>query len=69
MAKTRQVNEERLQPAAKTREVVYSFPTRSRCPRCGTENTRGYCTRGMVQYRKCLAPICRCRYAVTGVKV
>jgi len=45
---------------------VFAFPTRSRCPRCGGSETRAYSTKADVQYRECLTPICRVRYAVKG---
>jgi hypothetical protein len=49
--------------------VVYSFPTRSRCPRCGTIGTKAYCTKGRKQHRKCMTPVCRERFVVVGIKV
>ena len=51
-----------------TKEIRYSFPTVSRCPRCGSTNTRAYSTKKQVQYRVCLAPICRHKYSVYGQK-
>ena len=47
----------------------YAFPTRSRCPRCGSTHTEAYSTKGPVQYRRCLAPICRHRYSQFGERV
>lgn len=49
--------------------IRYSFPTVSKCPRCGGIQTRATSTQGNVQYRKCQAPICRWRYTVIGTKV
>ena len=50
-------------------KIRYSFPTVSKCPRCGGTQTRATSTQGKVQYRKCLAPVCRWRYTVIGTKV
>lgn len=47
----------------------YSFPTVSRCARCGSSQTQAYSTHGNVQYRKCLVAVCRNRYPVIGTKV
>jgi len=47
----------------------YSFPTVSVCPRCLGTQTRARSTQGKVQYRICLAPVCRHRYHVIGTKV
>ena len=51
------------------KKVVYSFPTQSKCPRCGTTETTAYSTKGKVQYRRCLRAICRWNYQVIGQKV
>jgi len=55
-------------------QVVYWFPSRSRCPgrnedgeRCESLNTRADCTRRNVQYRVCLD--CGKRYPVRGKPV
>lgn len=51
-------------------EVVYSFPTRSRCPNalcCQSLDTEAVSTHGGVQYRRCRQ--CGCRYKVIGVRV
>ena len=50
-------------------KIRYSFPTVSKCPRCGGTQTRATSTQGKVQYRKCLAPICGKRYNVIGTKI
>ena len=44
--------------------LVYSFPSRSRCKRCGRINTARTGQDGCVQYRKCT--ICGWRYKVVG---
>ena len=49
--------------------TVFAFPSRSRCPRCGTVDTVALSTQGDVQYRRCLRAICRKRYAVRGERV
>lgn len=46
--------------------LVWSFPTRSRCPRCGSAQTRSYRVENGVQYRECLSAVCRKRYRVDG---
>lgn len=47
-------------------EPVYSFPSRSRCPRCQSINTKAVGKHSHTQYRVCQQPICRRRYAVKG---
>jgi len=47
--------------------TVWSFPTRSRCPACGSVDTRADTTRGAIQYRKCRA--CGHRYHERGSRV
>jgi hypothetical protein len=47
----------------------YSFPTVSLCPRCRGAQTRATSTQKNVQYRICLAAICRKRYHVMGTKI
>jgi len=49
--------------------VIYVFPTKSRCPRCGTTDTVATSTQGAVQYRRCRRGICRHKYAVRGAKI
>ena len=53
----------------RSRKQRWSFPTVSRCPRCGGTQTQAYSTQGKVQYRKCLAPVCQKRYSAMGTKV
>lgn len=48
---------------------MWSFPTVSRCPRCGALDTQAYSTKGPTQYRRCRRAICRNGYAVRGKKV
>ena len=50
---------------------VFAFPTRSKCPRCGSVNTVATQTRGRTQYRRCRVaiPVCGKRYAVQGDEV
>jgi hypothetical protein len=47
----------------------YAFPTVSRCPRCGSTDTRAYATKGKIQYRRCQMPVCRWTYTVIGQKI
>jgi len=54
---------------ARTKKQKYSFPTVSQCPRCRGTDTRARSTQGKVQYRICLAAVCRKRYAVIGTKI
>lgn len=55
----------------KKRKKEWSFPTVSKCPRCGTTDT--ICKRTDIkmgwQYRQCQRAICRHRYRVQGVKM
>ena len=46
----------------------YSFPTVSKCPRCGTTETKATHTDGKNgrQYRQCQRAICRKNYTVEG---
>lgn len=58
-------------PAASTpppapKPVVYAFPTKARCPRCGSVDTRRRAEHGNTQYRECKAPICAKKFAVKG---
>lgn len=53
----------------KNAETVYSFPTRSRCPRCGSLDTVATGKNQDVQYRQCRMAVCRQRYTVIGQKV
>jgi hypothetical protein len=48
---------------------VYSFPTRVRCPKCGSLRTRSNGTVGNVQYRVCLESECGERWKVGGERV
>ena len=46
--------------------VAYAFPSKSRCPRCGSLDTYVRSTQGSVQYRACRMAVCRRNYAVSG---
>ena len=53
------------------RKRQWSFPTISRCPRCGSDNTiatRTDTKKGW-QYRLCRQAVCRKSYPVKGEKV
>lgn len=39
--------------------IVYTFPNKSRCERCGSLDTEAYKTDGPVQYRRCNGNDCR----------
>ena len=47
----------------------YSFPSKSRCPRCKSLDTVAVSTQENIQYRLCRVAICRWKYAVIGGKV
>ena len=47
--------------------VEYSFPTKSRCPRCGSTNTTRTSSYNATQYRQCRMPVCRYRFPVKGI--
>lgn len=49
--------------------VAYAFPSKSRCPRCGSLTTQRTSTDGGTQYRRCRAPICRHAYRVVGTPI
>ncbi len=53
----------------KKTKAVFSFPTRSRCPRCRAIDTVALNTKGGVQYRQCRRAVCRHKYTVLGRKV
>ena len=50
----------------KPKEINYSFPTKSRCKRCGSLNTTAVRTHKNKQYRRCRSAVCRHKYAVIG---
>lgn len=50
-------------------EQAWAFPTKSRCPRCGSIQTKAYRVEGGVQYRECQSAVCRKRYRVDGEAV
>ncbi len=55
------------EPAGKAEE--FAFPTKSRCPRCKSLNTKRRGGSGPTQYRVCEAPVCGHKYSVLGTKV
>ena len=66
--KKQKTNIETQEPAKKKKDV-YSFPTKSRCPRCGSTDTLALSTNGDRQYRRCQMAVCKWRYAVRGKKI
>lgn len=73
MAKTKKPEEKStIAPAPPTAESpapsppiersARAFPTKVKCPLCGTAATRAYSTQGTVQYRKCM--ICRHKFKI-----
>ena len=48
---------------------AFSFPTKVRCPRCKSLQTRAYSTNENTQYRECLVAVCRWRFSVRGKPV
>ena len=53
----------------KKKKVKYAFPSKSRCPRCGSTQTVTLSTQKNVQYRKCQMAVCRWTYTVVGGKI
>jgi len=53
------------------RERTWSFPTVTRCPRCGSTDTicRRTDVQKGVQYRKCRMAVCHYNFCVRGKKV
>lgn len=54
------------------KEIVWAFPSKSRCPRCGRVDTKAYSVGGVngnIQYRRCLNPVCRHTYKEIGKAV
>lgn len=56
-------------PPAAAGEVSYAFPTKSRCPRCQSLNTKRRGVNGATQYRECCASVCKHKYSIVGEKV
>lgn len=56
-------------PVREIAAPTFSFPTRSRCPRCASTNTIAVSTQGGVQYRKCRSVVCRTSYKVFGDRI
>jgi hypothetical protein len=44
----------------------YAFPSRVRCERCGSPNSKVYGTKGATQYRECQVAVCRWRFKTPG---
>lgn len=55
--------------AAPATAEAYAFPTKSRCPRCKSINTKRRGDSGITQYRVCEAPVCGHKYSVLGTRV
>ena len=53
----------------KKSKEVYAFPTKSRCPRCGSTDTEATSTQDGIQYRKCKRGICNWKYWTRGTKI
>lgn len=51
------------------KEQAWSFPSKSRCPRCGATDTIALSTQGNKQYRQCSRGVCRKHYSVTGNEI
>lgn len=73
MFKKKQVTpqEQQASPAEPTKETPaeeYSFPTKTRCPRCGGQSRRIGSHKDH-QYRECAAPICRRKFSILGTKI
>jgi hypothetical protein len=49
--------------------VVIAFPTKARCPRCGSPDTKRVSASGKTQYRRCERAICRHAFKVSGREV
>lgn len=60
------IEDEKPQPQP---QQTWAFPSRSRCPRCGSIQTKAYRVEGGVQYRECQNAVCRRRYRVDGILV
>ena len=50
------------------KKVVYDFP-KTRCPRCGANDTVAYAKHGDTQYRRCIRSVCRKNFAVKGTPI
>jgi ssDNA-binding Zn-finger/Zn-ribbon topoisomerase 1 len=51
------------------KDAAYAFPSKVRCPRCGSLQTRRTGEYQGVQYRECMMPVCRKKFSVHGEKV
>jgi len=63
--------EEKAKAKPKKKQKQWSFPTVSKCERCGTTDTicRHTDTKNGRQHRQCQRAICRHKYTVRGTKV
>ncbi len=50
-------------------ERAIAFPTKSRCLRCRSLNTKRTGDNGVTQYRECQQSVCRHKYSITGTPV
>ena len=64
-----QAEETPVPERAPAKPKVWAFPTKSRCPRCGSVETEATSTQGELQYRRCTVPVCRRTYVVYGTQV
>lgn len=60
---TQDAGEARAEP-----DRAWAFPTRVRCPRCGSLHTLRVSSscEGAVQHRRCQAPVCRYSFKIHG---
>lgn len=65
-AAVKQKKRKQVIPAQDPERVVYAWPSRSRCPRCGSLDTERYSQDGATQYRRCRVPVCRETYKEQG---
>jgi len=52
-----------------TAKVEWAFPTKARCPRCGSTQSRVMSVRAGVRYRECQVAVCQRRWREEGVKI
>jgi len=66
-----EITEQKKQDEPEKQQKKWAFPTVSKCPRCGTTETKATHTDGKTgtQYRQCQRAICRYNYSVKGTKV
>lgn len=66
VAKVKGVQAKTAGLATEVKVPVYAFPSRARCPRCQGTHTEQRSTAGELQYRRCMAPMCRHAFKVYG---